>query len=71
MEAKYIILRDNGMWLLEMHLVGSFRDLRWTKKGKPEHGLTFNKEEAQEVIKFIQNVIDWEVAEELNIMRIS
>ena len=71
MEAKYIILRDNGMWMLEMHLVGNFRDLRWTKKGKPEHGLTFNEKEALEVIQFIQNVIDCEVAEELEIVRIA
>ena len=71
MEKKYIIVRDNGMWLLEMHLVGSFRDLRWTKKGKPEHSLTFNEEEALQTIQFITNVIDWEIGEELNIVRIA
>lgn len=71
MKEQYIIVRDNGMWLTEIHLAGNFRDLKWTKAGKPEHGLRFNEEEAAETIQFITNVIDWEVGEELNIVRIA
>lgn len=70
-EQHYIIVRGNGMKLIEMHLMGNMRELRWSKKLESKYAVRFNKEEALETIQFITNIIDWELGEELRIIPIT
>lgn len=70
-EALYLIKREDKPELM-LSGVGigscnaytqSYTGTNWTRLKK--HAIHFNKEEAKATIEFINNVIDWELAEQL------
>ena len=66
--AKYVIFdEEDGMMMQEVHM---HRRNKQTSYGtewtiKPEQALHFEYEKAQATIQFINDVIDWELAQNL------
>ena len=67
---NYVIKDTNdGMMLQHLSLTGQTHcvshDMKWT--AFPKEALHFNYEEAQAVIQFINDVLDWELAQDLEV----
>lgn len=67
----YVITREDypNLMLLEIHVSRinpqMIRACTWTRD--PEWALHYNQEEAQAVVDFITNAVDWELGEQLEI----
>lgn len=70
---KYLIFdEESGQYLtdLELHQGNSYVTQRHCWSVDPSLALTFELEEAESVINFINDVIDWELAQLLTVVRL-